>query len=111
MSSNLPDYLSVTHGLGHFWYFYVTFSFDLLSVKKMTSSKRAGMVFVQVLVRYSIHGTLMGDNDQNQQQASREASKGLQTLGICRERVTEPKRITSPGSHRRASLLKAAQSR
>lgn len=38
------------------------------------------MVFVQVLVRYSIHSTLMGDNDQNQQQASKEASKGLQTL-------------------------------
>ena len=64
MSSNLRDsYLSVTHGLGHFWYFYVTFSFDLLSLKKMTSSKRAGMVFAQVLVRYSIHATLMGDNN------------------------------------------------
>ena len=116
MSSNLQDnYLSVTHGLGHFWYFYVTFSFDLLSLKKMTSFKRAGMVFSQVLVRYSIHGTLLGDNNhticyktgnspggklQNDYKpwgfAGKEQQnlKGSPVLALCR----------------RASLLKAAQS-
>ena len=35
MNSHLWDnHLSVTLGLGHFWYFYLTFSFDLLSLKK-----------------------------------------------------------------------------